>query len=385
MPIYPEVKRDWPSQPLLPAVPGWRNAADFFRGEALVELPLGVLRLGGSGRLEWLNNVTTQEVANLEPGTSTEALTLDPAGHIDLAFYIYEDGEHTWLFTEEPQASREFLQAMRFRAQVDIEDLSSSLRTLGFLEFPGKKSPLQAKLDPLSQAQFSDPWPGPVGNTTTYTAHLQTHPGSLDGGRRRIVAVTTRTFDEVLDEGGVKWADFALWEADRVMRWRPRLGREGMPGVLPHEIDWLRSAVALEKGCYTGQETVAKLVNRGRPPRRLVFLDLDGSREELPAVGAEILREDTGEKVGVLTSVAHHPQEGRIGLGLVSRRLDPQAVLLVEGMRAAQTPVVDPSGDNPKRMDSDALAEVLSLRARGGSGACQAGNTGGKSPFVKSN
>ena len=276
MPIYPEVKRDWPSQPLLPAVPGWRNAADFFRGEALVELPLGVLRLGGSGRLEWLNNVTTQEVANLEPGTSTEALTLDPAGHIDLAFYIYEDAEHTWLFTEEPQASREFLQAMRFRAQVDIEDLSSSLRTLGFLEFPGKKSPLQAKLDPLSQAQFSDPWPGPVGNTTTYTAHLQTHPGGLDGGRRRIVAVTTRTFDEILDEGGVKWADFALWEADRVMRWRPRLGREGMPGVLPHEIDWLRSAVALEKGCYTGQETVAKLVNRGRPPRRLVFLDLDG-------------------------------------------------------------------------------------------------------------
>ena len=159
-------------------------------------------------------------------------------------------------------------------------------------------------------------------------------------------------------------ADLGAWEAVRIALWRPRLGREGKPGTLPHELDWLRVAVSLQKGCYPGQETVAKLTNRGRPPRRLTFLDLDGSREELPSIGSPLTLESDGCEVGVLTSVAYHPTDGQIGLGLVKRQVDPAEMLLVEGMRAAPSIIVDPSGENPRRLDDSQLGGLLGLKAR---------------------
>ena len=104
-------------------------------------------------------------------------------------------------------------------------------------------------------------------------------------------------------------------EALRIAAWRPRLSTEVDEKSIPHELDWLRSAVHLNKGCYRGQETVAKVHNLGHPPRRLVMLHLDGSDGVLPEVGAEVLRDD--DVIGRVTSVGLHYELGPIALAVI--------------------------------------------------------------------
>jgi folate-binding protein YgfZ len=133
------------------------------------------------------------------------------------------------------------------------------------------------------------------------------------------------------------WASEAL----RVAAWRPRLGFETDHRTIAHEVDWLRTAVHLHKGCYRGQETIARVHNLGRPPRRLVFLHLDGSGHTLPERGGEVFAD--GERpVGLLTSVARHHEHGPIGLALVKRNVPVEAVLTVGGVSASQEVVVAP-------------------------------------------
>ncbi|MDO5746688.1 MAG: hypothetical protein Q4P66_03390 [Actinomycetaceae bacterium] len=107
------------------------------------------------------------------------------------------------------------------------------------------------------------------------------------------------------------------WQAVRIANWRPSFATEVDTKSVPHELDWLRTAVHLHKGCYCGQETVARIVNLGRPPRRMVFIHIDGSTHERPQHGADIVY---GKRaMGKLTSVVYHPEEGWIGLGVVRR------------------------------------------------------------------
>jgi folate-binding protein YgfZ len=129
-------------------------------------------------------------------------------------------------------------------------------------------------------------------------------------------------------------------EALRIAAWRPRLGHETDYRTIPHEVDWLRTAVHLEKGCYRGQETVARVHNLGKPPRRLVMLHLDGSAHLLPGAGADVM---AGEKrVGQLTSSARHHELGPIALALVKRNLALDTSLTVDGIDAAQEAIVAP-------------------------------------------
>ncbi|EEZ92239.1 glycine cleavage T-protein C-terminal barrel domain protein [Mobiluncus mulieris 28-1] len=385
MEIYPQVNRDWPG---LPVSAGYRGGHELLTGSGFVRVPLGVIRVSGDSRLSWLETVTTQKLAGLAPGVGSEALVLDVQGRIELAFYLVDDGHNTWILTEVPEATRVFLDAMRFRSKVEITDCSQEFVVLGFLGSSlGLRDTgavvlagsLGASLGELAKVVWIDPWPRPVGETTVYTLPEASHPGlAPHEPEKRILAVippeNIPTFEAQAAANHLVEADLGVWEAVRIARWRPRLGREGMPGMLPHELDWLRSAVSLNKGCYTGQETVAKLVNRGRPPRRLVFLDLDGTSEELPRIGTELRLATTGEPVGNLTSVAYHPTDGQIALGVVKRQTDPEALLELIGpegnpVRAAQTIIVNPSGDNPKRFDATKLATGLGMRAhRGGNG-----------------
>ena len=122
--------------------------------------------------------------------------------------------------------------------------------------------------------------------------------------------------------------------------WRPRLGFETDHRTIVHEVDWLRTAVHLHKGCYRGQETVARVHNLGRPPRRLVFLHLDGSGHVLPARGSDVVAGDRA--VGFVTSVARHHELGPIALALVKRNTAVDAPLLAGGIAAAQEVVVAP-------------------------------------------
>lgn len=391
MEIYPEVKRNWPSAPLSF---GCLGGHQLLGSCGFVRLPLGVITVSGTQRLKWLESLTTQKLERLVPGESTEALILDVSGHIDLAFYLVDDGEKAWLITEEPLATHEFLTAMKFRNKVEIADVSQEIAVIGIAVPPDTVKgmakgdlgdSLGACLKKYARVQWNDPWPEPVGDTTVYTVPEVEHPASSPDALRRRLAILPGTaipsFEAMAQEKEWKEVSLGAWEALRISLWRPRLGREGIPGVLPHELDWLRTTVALNKGCYTGQETVAKLVNRGRPPRRLVFLDLDGSSEELPAVGSELRLVETGEKVGVLTSVAYHPTDGQIALGLVKRQTNPEEILELsspqgEPIRAAQTVIVNSNGENPKRFDPEKHAPGLGIRPRHGGSGRQLGGLG---------
>ena len=140
--------------------------------------------------------------------------------------------------------------------------------------------------------------------------------------------------------GGRPLAGTWAAEARRVAAWRPRLGLESDHRTIPHEVDWLRTAVHLHKGCYRGQETIARVHNLGRPPRRLVFLHLDGSADHLPSSGAPV--EAAGRTVGAVTSSARHAELGPIALALVKRSLAVDLPLVADGVAAAQEVVVGP-------------------------------------------
>ena len=131
----------------------------------------------------------------------------------------------------------------------------------------------------------------------------------------------------------------------RIAAWRPRFGTEVDEKTIPHELDWLRSAVHLSKGCYRGQETVAKVHNLGHPPRRLVMLHLDGSDAVLPSEGDDVVLDD--KTVGRVTSVGRHYELGPIALAVIKRNTDPEATLTVPVgdtiVAAAQEIIVPPS------------------------------------------
>ena len=133
-----------------------------------------------------------------------------------------------------------------------------------------------------------------------------------------------------------------LWafEALRIARGEPRFGVDTDARTIPNEVGWIGTAVHLDKGCYRGQETVARVHTLGRPPRRLTLLHLDGSENRLPPVGADLLLGD--KTVGFVGSRARHHELGPIALALVKRNVDLAAELLVDGMPATQEVVVDP-------------------------------------------
>ena len=126
------------------------------------------------------------------------------------------------------------------------------------------------------------------------------------------------------------------FEALRVERREPRLGVDTDHRTIPHEVGWLTSAVHLDKGCYRGQETVARVHNLGRPPRRLVLLHLDGSDSDLPTTGDAVQLD--GRDVGRVGTAVRHHELGPVALALVKRQVPDDAVLTV-GEQAAS---IDP-------------------------------------------
>ncbi|WP_449487933.1 CAF17-like 4Fe-4S cluster assembly/insertion protein YgfZ, partial [Streptomyces purpurascens] len=140
-------------------------------------------------------------------------------------------------------------------------------------------------------------------------------------------------------------AGILAYEALRVEQHRPRLGFETDHRTIPHELGWIGSAVHLQKGCYRGQETVARVQNLGKPPRRLVFLHLDGSEVHLPVAGTEVRLADDGpdgRKIGFITTSARHHELGPVALALVKRNVAVDARLVAGDTAAAQEVVVAP-------------------------------------------
>ncbi|GIL37248.1 folate-binding protein YgfZ [Phycicoccus sp. DTK01] len=297
-------------------------------GLAVVDLShRGVVTVTGSDRLTWLHSMTTQQLTGLPPRTSAESLVLSPKGHVEHALHVVDDGTTTWLTLEPGTAPAlvAWLESMRFMLRVEVADVSDAWAVLG--EPVGTES---AEGEPLA---WVDPWPRLVGDTVAY-GPVEGHAG--EGRAWRELLVPRDGLEAAVGDRPLAgtWAAEAL----RVAAWRPRLGHETDHRTIPHEVDWLRTAVHLHKGCYRGQETIARVHNLGRPPRRLVFLHLDGSGHVLPAVGSPLSLD--GREVGRLTSVARHHEDGPVALGVVKRSVAEDVDLLVDGISAAQTVVV---------------------------------------------
>lgn len=285
-------------------------------GLATVELDSGVIRIGGDDRLEWLHSMLTSDFKNLRPGVSREALLLDVQGHVEQVFHATDNGEFTTLIVarDSIETLLTWFDRMTFRSKVSIADVSSEYVVVGAV----------AEIDGFQPA-WIDPWPEVVPGGVRYAKQV----GARWGYREFLI----HQDDYLAFSAKYEPAGTSALDALRIAAWRPSLS-EIDERTMPHEVDWMTTAVHMSKGCYRGQEAVAKTHNLGHPPRRLVFLHLDGSGHSLPDQGAEIwvqnadgTRSDRAR--GVITSVAHHYEQGPIALALVQRSVPEDAELVV--------------------------------------------------------
>jgi len=315
------------------------------RGGAVVDQShLGVVTVTGPDRLTWLHSITSQELTGLAPRTSTELLVLSPQGHVEHAAGVVDDGTTTWLITETAPALAAWLDRMRFALRVEVADVTEQWAAIG--------EPVDAEGSADENVTWRDPWPTVAPGGTRYGPPDDEHPGA-DRPWRLVLVPRDELAEQIAAREATGWRLAGTWasEALRVEAWRPRAGHEVDHRTIPHELDWLRTAVHLHKGCYRGQETVARVHNLGRPPRRLVMLHLDGSGHLLPVPGAEV-REvvdgEPGRAVGQVTSVARHHEIGPVALALVKRSLAEDAPLVVDGeadvVAAAQETIVPGEG-----------------------------------------
>jgi folate-binding protein YgfZ len=299
-------------------------------GTAVVDLShRGVVTVTGPDRLSWLHSLTTQHLTELKPHTSTETLILSPHGHVEHDLHLVDDGTTTWL-TVEPGTSPAlvtWLDSMRFMLRVEVADVTDAFAVVG--------EPSRLESEAGQPLAWVDPWPLLAQGSAAYSVVSDLdHPG-WDFREVLVPRAELESYVEGRDLAGT-WA----LEALRVAAWRPRLGHESDHRTIPHEVDWMRTALHLSKGCYRGQETVARVHNLGKPPRRLVMLHLDGSGHGLPDQGADVMLED--RKVGFVTTAARHHELGPIALALVKRNTAPDATLRIGDIAAAQEVVVAP-------------------------------------------
>ena len=259
----------------------YREQRRLAAGQAVVDLShRPVLRIAGPDRLSWLNDLTSQQLLGLPAGELTETLVLSPQGHVEHHLALVDDGEAVLAHVEPGTAPAllTWLDRMRFMLRVEVSDVSDRWAVLG----------------------------SAAGWTVVARESLADRPDELAG----------------------TWA----YEALRVEAQRPRLGVDTDHRTIPNETTWLATAVHMAKGCYRGQETVARVANLGQPPRRLRLLHLDGSDSELPVAGTEVL---LGERsVGRLGTAVRHHELGPVALALVKRQVPDDAELVVDHVAA---------------------------------------------------
>ena len=276
---------------------------DLFAGKGWADLShRGLLAISGADRLTWLHALTTQHLENLTPGTWTDALILDANGRIEHQLFLVDDGSTTYIHTEHERLADliAYLEKMKFMLRVEVADL-----------------------------------------TPTHT--LLRAPGLPDnlGGPYAILPIADRdatieAFNSVATQVGT-WA----LEAERIAAGRARLLLETDNKSIPNELGFLNKAVHMQKGCYRGQETVAKVFNLGAPPRRLVLLHLDGSMATLPNHGDKVFTQVTPEnpevkEVGFIGSASRHYELGPIALAVIRRNTPADIELIVDGVTAQQ-------------------------------------------------
>ena len=260
---------------------------------------LKVISISGVDRLTWLHDVTTQHLTDLVAGVWVDVMVLDPRGHVEYQFLLVDDGGTSWavIAPDYCEGLLAYLTKMIFTRQVEVRDASADFVVL---RAPGVPTDLGGPYALVPRDELEE---------------------------------MKKAFDAHAMQVGM-WALDAL----RVAAGRPRIGFDTDHKSIPNELGVLGGAVHMNKGCYRGQETVAKVFNLGNPPRRLVMLHLDGSAVVMPATGT--LVENDGVVVGFLGTVARHHELGPIALAVVKRTTPVEAVLTVGGISASQQVIV---------------------------------------------
>jgi folate-binding protein YgfZ len=270
-------------------------------GKAWADLShLSVVAISGEDRLKWLHDLTTQYLVDFGAGTWTSAMVLDPQGHVEYQFNLVDDGTTSYLVMD-PQfveGLSAYLNKMRFMLRVEVRDATEDFAVM---RAPGVANEIGGPFALVPRAELEE---------------------------------MKSAFDSTAMQVGT-WA----LDAERVAAGRPRHGIDTDFKTIPNELGVLNGAVHMNKGCYRGQETVAKIYNLGKPPRRLVMLHLDGHAVVMPPSGTPVMNGEA--QVGFLGTVARHHELGPIALALVKRNTPVDAQLMVEGVAASQEIIVE--------------------------------------------
>ena len=283
-----------------------------------------VLAISGPDRLPWLHSICSQHVSNLADGESTEALVLSPHGHVEQHWQLTERDDTVWLDVEPGMADDAlgYLEKMRFLKRVEPSEVSDEWAVIGLVG-PAADAVLVAAghTPPTTRAIAALPAGGFARRTPWGDVDLVVPRARLADGITGLVAA------------GAAPAGLWAYDAKRVEARRPRLRFETDHRTIPHEVGWIDTAVHLDKGCYRGQETVARVQNLGRPPRRLVLVHLAGESDLLPDVGVSV--ELAGRSVGFLGTAVQHYELGPVALAVIKRSIPDDAELTVAGSSAA--------------------------------------------------
>lgn len=277
----------------------------------------GLVVVSGADRLSWLHSLTSQHLSELPDLTTIEGLVLSPHGHVEQDLWFTAIGEEVWIDTEPDKAAElyDYLDKMRFMLRVEVADRSDDF---AMVSIAGPRA-----ADVLERLELSPPEAGSV--RATDAGYLRAMPwGQFD------LFGTPDQVDDVIgraQRADVPLAGMMAFEALRVNDLRPRLGKETDHRTIPHEIGLINTAVHLDKGCYRGQETVARVHNLGRPPRRLVRLHIDGSQHTIPRRGSKVI--SNGREVGFVGTSETHFEDGPVALAVVKRNLADGADVMV--------------------------------------------------------
>ncbi len=270
-------------------------------GKAWADLShLSVIAISGEDRLKWLHDLTTQYLVDFGAGTWTSAMVLDPQGHVEYQFNVVDDGTTSYLVMD-PQfveGLSTYLNKMRFMLRVEVLDATEDFAVM---RAPGVANEIGGPFALVPRAELEE-----MKSAFNSTA-MQVGTWALD--------------------------------AECVAAGRPRHGIDTDFKTIPNELGVLNGAVHMNKGCYRGQETVAKIYNLGKPPRRLVMLHLDGHAVVMPPSGTPVMNGEV--QIGFLGTVARHHELGPIALAIVKRNTPVDAQLTVEGVAAAQQIIVE--------------------------------------------
>ncbi|NLU77230.1 folate-binding protein YgfZ [Micromonospora sp. HNM0581] len=311
----------------------------------------GVVTVSGAERISWLHTLTTQHLAGLGRWQGTELLVLSPHGRVEQHAMVAEDGDTVWLDTE-PGATAgllTYLEKMRFFSQVDPRDVTAEHALLSLVGPKTAEAVALLDVPPLAEPDVVGV-PGPKFRSGELpirpTARYDVQPLPQGGWARRgplgvDLLVPRHAMDQLvtrLCDNGVLPAGLWAYEAVRVAARRARVGVDTDHRTIPAEVDLIAPAVHLDKGCYRGQETVARVHNMGRPPRRMVLLHLDGvSTDQLPVAGSPVTLD--GRTVGFVGTAVLHHELGQVALAVVKRSVPDDAALRVGDSAAA----IDPS------------------------------------------